>query len=322
MIAASGTLARLQSIPNVTSVEGEPLARHTRFRIGGPARIYAEAFSDEAFCRAIAAARDSALPWIVTGGGTNLIVADSGFPGIVLRNRAAGIHRLPENRVYASAGADLQTLVDFTIAAGLRGLETLTGIPGTVGGAVYGNAGAYGHSIEERIASVSFFDGLAPRELDNAACEFTYRESVFKRRKEWIVLSAELRLDPASADELRRTAEGILKIRNEKYPPDMLCAGSIFKNLIFAALPEAARLLVPQPAVREGKVASAFFLEKAGAKGMSNGGVRVADYHANLIYNTGSGTAAELRELIAELKRLVKELFAIELEEEVQYVGF
>ncbi len=322
MIAASGTLARLQSIPNVTSVECEPLALHTRFRIGGPARIFAEAFSNDAFRCATEAARESALPWIAAGGGTNLIVADSGFPGIVLRSRAVEIRLVPGGLVYASAGADLQALVDFTIAAGLRGLETLTGIPGTVGGAVYGNAGAYGHSLSERIARVSFFDGSALRELDNAACEFTYRESVFKRRKDWTILSADLLLDPAPTDELRRTAEGILKIRNEKYPPDMLCAGSIFKNLLFADLPEAARLQVPESAVREGKVASAFFLEKSGAKGMSNGGVRVADYHANLIYNTGAGTAAQLRELIADLKRRVYERFAIALEEEVQYVGF
>ena len=322
MTAARRALARLQSLPNVTSVEDEPLALHTRFRIGGPARIYAEAFSNVTFCRAVAVARESGSPWIVAGGGTNLIVADAGFPGIVLRNRAEEIRLSPEGLVYASAGAGLQSLVDFTIAAGLRGLETLTGIPGSVGGAVYGNAGAYGHSVSESVVRVSFFDGVSIRELDNAACGFAYRESVFKVRKDWIVLSADLRLSPAPADDLRRTAEGILKIRNEKYSPDMLCAGSIFKNLIFAALPESARLQVPATAVREGKVASAFFLEKAGAKGMSNGGVRVADYHANLIYNTGSGTAAQLRDLIGDLKRRVSNLFSIELEEEVQYVGF
>ncbi len=322
MIAASGALARLQSISNVTSVEGESLALHTRFRIGGPARLFAEAFSNDAFCQAIEIARASGLPWIVAGGGTNLIVADAGFPGIVLRSRDAQIRLSSEGLVCACAGADLQALVDFTIAAGLRGLETLTGIPGTVGGAIYGNAGAYGHSISECVAGVSFFDGSAACLLDNAACDFTYRESVFKRRKDWIVLSAHLRLDPAPAEELRRTAGGILKIRNEKYPPDRLCAGSIFKNLLFADLPEPARLQVPPSAVREGKVASAFFLEKAGAKGMSSGGVRVADYHANLIYNTGAGTATELRQLIVELKRRVYELFAIQLEEEVQYVGF
>jgi len=119
---------------------------------------------------------------------------------------------------------------------------------------------------------------------------------------------------------LRATATGILKIRNEKYPPTMRCAGSIFKNLLWADLSAAVRAQVPAAVVREGKVPSAYFLEQAGAKGLVRGGVRVADYHANLIYNEGGGTAREVRELIADLKRRVHERFGLELEEEVQYV--
>jgi UDP-N-acetylmuramate dehydrogenase len=221
----------------------------------------------------------------------------------------------------------LQDLVDATIASGLRGLETMTGIPGWVGGAIYGNAGAYGHSIDERVVSVRFFDGShihetqQIREIDNFACEFRYRESIFKRKKDWVILSATLRLDPANADDLRAASESILKIRNAKYPPTMRCAGSIFKNLMLADLPESARARVPKEVVREGKVPSAYFLEQSGAKGMSRGAIRVADYHANLIYNEGGGTARELLDLIAELKRRVRDQFGIELEEEVQYVG-
>ena len=116
-------------------------------------------------------------------------------------------------------------------------------------------------------------------------------------------------------------ADGILKVRNEKYPPTMRCAGSIFKNLIFAELPEAVRSEVPERVIREGKVPSAYFLELAGAKGMVLGGVRVADYHANLIYNAVGGTAQQVRELIGTLKRRVRERCGLELEEEVQYLG-
>jgi UDP-N-acetylmuramate dehydrogenase len=196
----------------------------------------------------------------------------------------------------------------------------MTGIPGWVGGAIYGNAGAYGHSIHERVESVRFFDVASVREIGNAACEFRYRDSVFKRQKDWIILSAVLRLDRADPAELRATAEGILKIRNEKYPPTMRCAGSIFKNLILTELPAAVQARIPERVVREGKVPSAYFLEVAGAKGMVNGGVRVATYHANLIYNDGGGTALEVRQLIGELKRRVRDQFGIELEEEVQYI--
>jgi UDP-N-acetylmuramate dehydrogenase len=127
-------------------------------------------------------------------------------------------------------------------------------------------------------------------------------------------------LESADVDELRATAAGILKIRNEKYPPTMRCAGSIFKNLLWRDLPEAVRAQVPASVIREGKIPSAYFLERAGAKGVARGGVRVADYHANLIYNQGNGTAYEVRELIADLKHRVRRQFDLDLEEEVQYV--
>jgi len=222
--------------------------------------------------------------------------------------------------VSVAAGAVLQDLVDASVARGLKGLETMTGIPGWVGGAVYGNAGAYGHSIQERVVSVRFLERGCVREIPNAACEFAYRESLFKRRKDWVILSATLRLESEDPEVLRAAANGILKIRNEKYPPTMRCAGSIFKNLLWSDLPEAVRALVPAAVVREGKVPSAYFLEHAGAKGMRRGGVRVADYHANLIYNQGGGTAQEVGDLIAELKRLVHHRFSLRLEEEVQFL--
>jgi UDP-N-acetylmuramate dehydrogenase len=196
----------------------------------------------------------------------------------------------------------------------------MTGIPGWVGGAIYGNAGAYGHSIQERVESVRVFDGCRFHELDNAACRFAYRESVFKQRKNWIVTSAVLRLTPTDSQTLRATADGILKIRNEKYPPSMCCAGSIFKNLIVAQLPESVRSQIPMNVIREGKAPSAYFLERVGAKGMSNGAIRVADYHANLIYNSGGGSSSELRPLIQSLKSRVRERYGFDLEEEVQFI--
>lgn len=313
--------ARLAGIPNLTVSTDTPLARYTRFGIGGPADLYAETDSVEAFIEAMAAARASGIPTMVIGGGTNLIVSDAGFRGIVLRYRADGLVTA-NGRVVAQAGAVLQDLVDFSIAHGLKGLETLSGIPGSVGAAVYGNAGAYGHSISERVAKTQFFDGECVRVFGNEECEFHYRESVFKRHKEWIIFSTQLLLDPGDAAELRRIADDILKVRNEKFPVTMKCAGSIFKNLLLRELPPAAAAEVPEKVVREGKIPAAWFLEHVGAKGMSRGDIRVADYHANLIYNSGAGTAADLRALIEELKARVRARFGIEIEEEVQYVGW
>jgi UDP-N-acetylmuramate dehydrogenase len=314
------TQARLAEIPNLTVFNQAPLSRYTRFGIGGPADLYAETGSAEAFIAALGVARASGIPTMVIGGGTNLIVSDSGYRGIVLRYR--GDRLLASNgRVSADAGASLQELVDFAIGRGLAGLETLSGIPGSVGAAIYGNAGAYGHSISERVLKVRFFDGAALRIFDNEECRFQYRESIFKQRKDWMILSVELRLDPADAAALRSAADEILKVRNQKFPVTMKCAGSIFKNLLLLELPAGVAAQVPAAAVREGKVPAAWFLDQVGAKGMKRGEIHVATYHANLIYNAGAGTAAELCALIAELKARVRERFGIDLEEEVQYVG-
>jgi UDP-N-acetylmuramate dehydrogenase len=321
MPAIEETAQQLAAIPNLKTVAGALLKNYTRFGIGGPARIYAETSDPVSFVEALRVVRAEASPYVVIGGGTNLIVSDAGYGGIVLRYTARTVSH-NGNAVYAEAGADLQELVDYTAGQGLQGLETMTGIPGSVGAAVYGNAGAYGHSIMESVYSVRFFDGESIRTFDNAQCEFRYRESVFKRHKNWIIFSTELHLKPASAAELHNTADGILKIRNEKYPPTMKCAGSIFKNLILNQLPEHVRAAVPAKVIREGKVPSAYFLEHVGAKGLKNGDIHVADYHANLIYNVGHGTARELIEVIDLLKSRVAERFGLGLEEEVQYVGF
>lgn len=298
-----------------------PLSRLTRFGIGGPAALYVETPSESSFVEVLGRLRSTGSRYVVIGGGTNLIVADKGFNGTVLRLTANEIGA-EETVVHAAAGAVLQDLVDFTIDHGLVGIHTMTGIPGSVGAAVYGNAGAYGRSLAQSVREVRFFDGSAIRTVDNAGCEFRYRESIFKRRKDWIIFGVTLGLEAGDATELRAKATEILKIRNRKYPVTMKCAGSIFKNLLFDELPESVQSQVPPRVIIEGKVPSAFFLEQVGAKGMKNGDIHVADYHANLIYNAGQGTAAELTEVIRDLKTRVRERFGFDLAEEVQYVGF
>jgi UDP-N-acetylmuramate dehydrogenase len=297
-----------------------PLSTITRFGIGGPADVLAGTADEESFQAALRVARGSGLPYVVLGGGSNLVVADEGFRGIVLRFTGDRLE-VEGPIVRAQAGAVLQDLVDFCIHHSLKGLETMAGIPGWVGAAIYGNAGAYGHSISERVREVRFFDGEAVRSLNQTECEFRYRESIFKRHKHWIIFSAALELEPASGAELRRIADEIVRIRNEKFPPTMKCAGSIFKNLLVAELPPEVAAAVPEKVVREGKVPAAYFLEQVGAKGMKRGDIHIADYHANLIYNAGSGTAGDLAALIQEVKTNVKQRFGLELEEEVQYVG-
>lgn len=299
----------------------EPLARHTRFALGGPARWLVDAHTVPALSAAFAVLRRSGHPFLLMGGGTNLIVADAGFDGLVLRYRAEELRRR-ENELTIGSGADLETVVDAAVAAGLAGMECLKRIPGWVGAAIYGNAGAYGQQVSDRLASVTFHNGEKVRALPREACGFQYRSSLFKQHRDWVILEAAFNLMPGDRSALAARAEEIRVIRDEKFPPSMRCAGSIFKNFILASLPEAAKSRVPPEMVKGGKVPAAWFLEQVHAKGMRRGGIHVADYHANLIYHDGEGSAAELIELIDELKRRIQAEFGIPLEEEVQYVGF
>src|SRR5574341_168429 len=162
-------LARLAAIPGVQCIENAPLRRYTRFAIGGPATLLADASSEAALIAALGVLRETNAPHALIGGGTNLIADDAGFPGVVLRYTAPFLEIDPP-MVRVSAGAQLQELVDATIAAGLEGLHTMTGIPGWVGGAIYGNAGAYGHSIHEFIEAVRFYDGQTVRVIGNSEC--------------------------------------------------------------------------------------------------------------------------------------------------------
>ena len=320
MSVCSAVYNRLTAIPETTIRRDVPLSQYTRFAIGGPAAILIETANSNSFVQALDAAKSCSVAHVVIGGGTNLVVADSGFHGLVLRYSGRRIAQ-DGQLLRAEAGAVLQHVVDTSIAAGLEGLQTMTGIPGDLGGAIYGNAGAYGRSIQEIVECVHWTDGTQIHRFDKDACQFSYRDSIFKRNKDWIVLSADLRFGAGDPAELARIADEIRTVRDAKYPPTMKCAGSIFKNLLYAELPSAVQGQIPSKVVRESKVPSAWFLEQAEVKGLRIGDIQVATYHANLIYNDGAGTAADLVKVIAECKARVRDKFGFDLEEEVQYIG-
>lgn len=311
----------LAALAGLRCVADVALAAYTRFGIGGPAGMLCDADSEAVFLDALRTVRAAGVPFVILGQGSNVIAADGGFAGVVLRFTGGAI-AVDGTRIRVAAGAELQALVDASIEHRLAGLHTMTRIPGWVGAAIYGNAGAYGHSVHEFVREVRFFDGATVRAVDNAGCEFAYRESIFKRHKDWIILSAMLELAPGDAAALQTRADEIGRIRDAKYPPSMRCAGSIFKNLLMDRLPEAVQREVPPSLVRENKVPAAWFLEQVGAKGVRRGDIQVATYHANLIYNDGAGRAVDLCAIIDDLKRRVEQRFGFSLEEEVQYVGF
>ena len=325
MLSIDETLARLSTVPHLQISRNESLSRHTRFELGGPALLFVDTDVEDSFVSALRIVEKGELPWLVIGLGTNLIVSDAGFAGVVLRYRGAAMSA-DGLKARVQAGAVLQDLVDFTASRGMRGLESMTGIPGNVGAAIYGNAGAYGSSMSDVVAAVRYYTGGQVHETDARGCEFRYRGSVFKQRRlageAWLILSAELQFSEGDAAALVAKAGEILAVRNEKYPPTMKCAGSIFKNLHEAELPPTVRAQVPDKVVREGKIPAAWFLEQVGAKDSWEGRIHIAPYHANLIYNAGGATAKELCRMIARLKSAVHARFGIFLEEEVQYVGF
>ncbi len=309
----------LRAVPDVEVLENEPLARYTRFGVGGPARWIVNIPAVPALQQVLSILDRYGVPRFTLGSGTNVIAPDEGYPGAILRYLAAR-YSIRDVWLEADAGVELQRLVDATIEQGLAGLENLTGIPGTLGAAIYGNAGAYGRSIGDVVEKVRVLAAGQLRDMEQSECAFAYRESIFKQHRTWIILWACLRLTPGDREALRARADEIRRVRDPKYPSHMKCAGSIFKNLLVDSLPEVVRAQVPRELIREGKVPAAYFLEKVGAKGLQIGGMRVADYHANLIYNTSTGTASELIQLITELKTRVRERFGVELEEEVQYI--
>ena len=191
----SALTAGLAKIKGLRLEPDAPLDRYTRFGLGGPAALLVDASHENALSCVIFRLQSAGVPFVVIGGGSNLVVADAGYQGVVVRYTADNLS-LDGTSVIADAGAQLQALVDFSIDHGLSGIHTMTGIPGWVGGAVYGNAGAYGRSTHQSIQSVRFFDGLTVREFSNAECGFKYRHSDFKIMTNLSLLNGTAYLDP------------------------------------------------------------------------------------------------------------------------------
>lgn len=300
------------------------LAEYTRFGIGGPASFFVVVKNLTELQEALKFAQDKNLRQLVIGEGTNLLVSDLGFRGLVIKLDLSEIKWDEEKlTVEAECGVNLQTLIDTLSGKGWGGMENMYGIPGGVGAAVYGNVGAYGTEIKDVLVSVTALKDGQVVTMQNNQCEFDYRSSIFKHNKDWFVLSATLQLSKADPNNLKQHNTEIMNKRLEKYPVGLKCPGSYFKNIKLSELaPEQMEKIRPfMEKVKGGKLASGVLLEAVGGKGMSVGDAIVADYHANLIFNKGQAKSSDVRELAEELKALVNKKFNILLQEEVQYVG-
>lgn len=287
----------------------QPLARLTSARVGGPAEMLVTVRNATELQTAVEMAYLQHLPYIVIGGGSNILVSDNGIQGLIILNKAKEVHfRHTGLNVVCTveSGANLSSLARQCIAKGLAGLEWAVSVPGTVGGAVVGNAGAHGGDIAGNLLSASIWEpSKGARIYSNQEMEYGYRDSILKHapandNARYIVLSAELELKPESVDVLVARADGFVARRKETQPGGA-SMGSMFKN------PE--------------NYYAGYLIEAAGLKGFRIGGAQISEKHANFFVNDKEASAEDIRALIAEAWNTVREQFGVELELEIELVG-
>ena len=274
------------------------LAPLTTFKIGGPAKYFFQTEDSDELVEAIKWAKSKNLPYFVLGGGSNILVADKGFNGLVTKIKDLRF-KIEDSKIIASAGLSLARLVNLSVKAGLTGLEWAAGIPGTVGGAVRGNAGAFGHSIFEIVERVEVLRGDKIVELKNKEIRFSYRQSIFQQNHD-IILNIVLVLKKGKIKGSKKMIQENIQ-RRKAANPVQPSAGCIFKN------PESK--------------SAGLLIQQCGLKGRQIGGAQISQKHANFIVNTGQAKARDVKALIALIKRKVKDKFNIELEEEIKYLG-
>jgi UDP-N-acetylmuramate dehydrogenase len=289
-----------------------PLAPLTTFKVGGNADWLVEVRSADDIRRALAVAREFDLPVTALGGGSNVLIADTGLRGLVIRIHGGDVRQIDIERIRADGGVTINGLVRWTISHGVAGLEAWAGTPGTVGGAVYGNAHFRGRLISELIDRIQLLtlDGEL-LDVPVGEMEFGYDYSRLHRTGE-VVVSADFRVTPGEPDALRGVARESLAFRKRTQPLESASAGCIFQN------PDPARDAMPADI----PPSAGALVDRAGLKNALSGRARVSATHANFIVNEGGATSAEIRSLIERCKRGVHARFGVDLREEIVYLGF
>ncbi|MBM4128632.1 MAG: UDP-N-acetylmuramate dehydrogenase [Nitrospira sp.] len=283
----------------------EPMSSHTSLRIGGPAEFFVIPHDLTSLGNVILTLKKRGISFLALGGGTNMLVRDGGIEGVVISFQSfSRIEILREEEEFVTllveAGKPLKRLVSFTSEKGYSGMEGLSGIPGTVGGAIYGNAGAFGHEIKDVLISVSLMDKEGKVEKFKAEeFGFGYRSSGIS--SDQLIISAEIRLKKDKKEDVAARIEGFLKKKCEKQPFSEPSAGCVFKN---------------PPGSSAGKL-----IDEAGCKGMRKGDVEVSSLHANFFVNKGRARASDFIRLMEEVSQRVKEKFGVILEPEIRIVG-
>lgn len=304
----------------------EPLSKHTYFKLGGPADLFISASSSKELIEIVQLAKSLDIPHLILGGGSNILISDKGFRGLVIKNKSGEIKLkgftgqakmgkvdLKEVVVQADSGVPANQLIRYTLDEGLAGLEDFLGLPGTVGGAIYNNSHHLGKLIGELVVEVATLNQLGeltllkPKEL-----KFAYDYSIFHETKDTI-LSASFQLKKGDKDKLWEQANAAVKRRATTQPLGKPSSGCIFRNVSVA---DAMRLGTPNHTCSAG-----YLIDKAGLKGERVGGAVVSDVHANFIVNDGSASTQDVLDLIMVIKSRIKEKYGVSLQEEIFLVG-
>ncbi len=279
----------------------EPLAQFTTFKIGGPAKYFFIAHDNNSIIKAVKLARELEINYFILGNGSNILISDKGFDGLVIKMENTKIS-FEDKLVRAESGLPLQKLIRETIAKKLSGLEFLIGIPGTVGGGVAGNVGTPTDWIGEKVTEVEILNAESEIAIvPKSQCDFSYRFSRFKYNDKEVILTVNFKLEKAPSDVIQKKVTDFLNNRSHQ-PTAKPCAGSIFKN-------------------PEGKKAWKI-IDEVGLRGKQIGGAKVSDEHANFIINTGTAKAEDVVILISYIKQQVRDQLGYQLQEEIKYVGF
>lgn len=289
-------------VPQEDILFNEPMSRHTTFRVGGEAKCLIKIKNKEQLIKLVPYLQITGQDYFILGNGSNLLVGDKGYSGFIVKlDSSMGNILVSDSRMTVPAGTLLTTAAAAAEEHGLSGLEFASGIPGTIGGGIVMNAGAYGGEMKQIVESVEVMN----REgeilvLDNDTMEFGYRTSVIRNRP-FIVLEAVLKLQPGNREEIKAKMEELNAKRRAKQPLEYPSAGSTFKR-------------------PEGYYAGKLIMD-AGLRGFYIGGARVADKHCGFVVNTGRATAEDVREVIEEVQQRVKEKFGVRLEREIIFLG-
>ena len=297
-------LNNMETIEELPSIKKNvSLAEYTTFKIGGRAKYFFIAKTKEDLINALSLAKRLKLRFFILGGGSNLLVSDKGYNGLVIKTKNTDLETKRKGnliKLICGAGMPLANLVLESIKKNAQGLEWAAGIPGTVGGAIFGNAGAFNESMSDNIEEVEVLDirKMAVRKFKNEDCMFEYRKSVFKKNKNLIILSAKLKLKRGKKEKIKKTIREHFEKRKKFQPLNYPSAGSVFVN--------------PKTGMKTGEM-----IEKCGLKGKRIGRAQISEKHANFILNLGRAKEKDVKGLIVLIKKRVKNKFGIILKEEI-----